>query len=86
LQGFDPGAEPGIFDFRAILPEAGSKSATNAEMVELDFDESNAGREIAFGVSNADVESGNSASSILRHHNHEHQPSVVGEDVSGKSD
>jgi hypothetical protein len=34
----EPGAQPGIEDFRLALPKVGIQSALDVEMVELEFD------------------------------------------------
>lgn len=57
ILGFEPGAKPGIVDFRFALPEVGLQSALNAEMPELQFDVLHALGKIAADVVRAHVQS-----------------------------
>src|SRR5690348_5724511 len=65
-----PGAEPGIVDFRLALPEVGFETALNAEMTELQFDVLRSFGKVATDVVCADMQSRHAMTFALRLNHH----------------
>jgi hypothetical protein len=72
MPGFQPGAQPGVEDFRLASPEIGLQTALNLEMIQLQLDAQNAFWEKTPGIACAHMQSGNAESFALCFDDHKH--------------
>jgi len=74
ILGVKPLTQPRVVNFRLAIPEVGSESAFNPQMIQLQFDGRHSSGEIALHVVDADIESRNSAPVVLSFDNHSLSP------------
>jgi len=70
MLGLEPGAQPGVVDFRLALPKIRLQSALDVEVIELEFDGRNVILKIAPHIGFANVKPGNTAGFGMRFYNH----------------
>jgi hypothetical protein len=70
--GLEPGAEPGVEDFRLALPKVRIQSALNVEMVKLQFDGGNVFAEVSADVGFTNMKSGYAAAFGMGFYDHKH--------------